>query len=398
MNTIINILKRTLTSFAVIGMVLSCTELMAQSPVTEKDGWASLGKCSEHSPNYMLVHSSLGNGGCIVSKNGVFRVMLTLNERFVIIISNAPGTEGATDDYVNYWFSGYGYPAQRPNTSSLEMQGDGNLVLYNNAISKGGVSRWSSGTDGTHADHVVITNRGQLVLQRGGVSWDKGHNPTLNPDGRYKRQWAEVNFKEKYVKGIAGTITSSAGLHILDYDIDNITITTEPADLSHSATAPYSAHNCGKGAINPLRISQTLGADVEESESWGSSKTTGRSTEIGVEIGVEAGVEIMKTSISQIIKETLKTSKIKTHVKSKTWSEHFNFNLTAEVPPGYYQSFLLQVDRTTTTVPFKALELIKAKGGKGPYISRNEIQSTFTNERGHNATGIAGDLIKCRDT
>ncbi|MCH2450392.1 MAG: hypothetical protein MK198_09635 [Gracilimonas sp.] len=394
METIINILKRTLTACAVIALALPGTTLMAQSSVTEKDGWASLGRCSERSPNYMLVHSSLGNGSCIVSKNGLFHVMLTLNQRFTIIISNAPGKGGATP-YVNYWYSGHGYATQNPNATSLEMQGDGNLVLYNKAIKDGGVSRWSSGTYGTHADHVVITNGGELVLQSG-VSWDKGPNPTLNTAGRYKHQWAEVN-RNKLVKGIGGVPISTAGLHIVDYEIDKITTTTTAADLSHSSTAYYSAHNCGKGVNRPLKISQTLGADVEESQSWGSSRTSGQSTEIGVEVGVEAGIEIMKTSVSESVKNTLSSSQTRTYDKSETRSRHFSFNLEAEVDPGYYQSFLLQVNRTTTSVPFKALEIIKP-AGHGPYISRNEIKSTFTNTKGRSAQGIAGDLIECRDT
>ena len=397
MNTLINKpkLKRNFTAFAVTALMLPFTTLMAQSPVTEENNWAVIGKCSERSPNYMLVHSSLGDGSCIISKNGLFYVMLTLNERFAIIMSNAPGKGGATAA-VSYWYSGRGYATQNPNTSSLEMQGDGNFVLYNEAIAKGGVARWSSGTDGTHADHVVITNGGQLVLQRG-VSWDKGYNPALNPDGRYNRQWAEVN-RNKLIKGIGGIHISSAGLHIFDYDIDNITTTTTAEDLRNSHTAHSSGFNCGKGVQNPLIISQELTTNITETQNWGTSRTTGQSTEIEVEIGVEAGIEIMKTSFSESVKSILSSSKTETYEKPVARSVEKKSSINnVEIPPGYYQSFLLQVNRTTTTVPFKALEVIKP-AGHGSYLSRNEIEGTFTNSEGTSSKAVAGDLMKCRDT
>jgi hypothetical protein len=117
-----------------------------------------------------------------------------------------------------------------------------------------------------------------------------------------------------------------------------------------------------------------------------------------VEIGVEAGIEIMKTSFSESVKSILSSSKTETYEKSVARSVEKKSSINnVEIPPGYYQSCLLQVNRTTTTVPFKALEVIKP-AGHGSYLSRNEIEGTFTNSEGTSSKAVAGDLMKCRDT
>lgn len=198
------------------------------------------------------------------------------------------------------------------------------------------------------------------------------------------------------VKRIGGIHTPTVGLHVLNYDIDNIITTTEPADLSHSSTAHYVGHNCGKGVKNPITITQTLAADITESQSWGFSTTKGQSTEIGVEVGAEASTGIMKASVSSSIKTTLSSSQTKTYESSETRSKHYGFELQASVDPGYYQSFMLQVNRATTVVPYVALEVVKPTG-YGPYISRTKVKSTFTNSMGRSAQAQAGDLIKCKD-
>lgn len=140
MNTMINILKlkRIFIAFAVIALVLPGTTLMAQSPVTEKNDWATITGCNENSPNYMLKHTSMGVGSCIVSKNGVYYVFVREYQSFGIVMSNAPGKGGATPA-VTYWNSGDRNPTS-PHTS-LEMQGDGNLVVYDKAIDNGGTSK-----------------------------------------------------------------------------------------------------------------------------------------------------------------------------------------------------------------------------------------------------------------
>ncbi len=59
----------------------------------------------------------------------------------------------------------------------LWMQGDGNLVLYNNAT---GRVEWASWTQGNYGLHVVMQTDGNLVMydEEGYVYWESGTNPT----------------------------------------------------------------------------------------------------------------------------------------------------------------------------------------------------------------------------
>jgi hypothetical protein len=47
------------------------------------------------------------------------------------------------------------------NDAFLQMQNDGNLVLYNKDATK---ALWSSGTDGNNGAFAYLNNKGQLVI------------------------------------------------------------------------------------------------------------------------------------------------------------------------------------------------------------------------------------------
>ena len=106
---------------------------------------------------YLIPGQFLLEGDYMVASNGIFYAILQGDGNFVVYPGTGPdGRQGGA-----LWYSG---PHARPagTTFSLDMQPDGNLVMYTNP---GNVGVWSSGTSGTN--YALMQQNGEFVIYAG---------------------------------------------------------------------------------------------------------------------------------------------------------------------------------------------------------------------------------------
>ena len=387
-------------------MLLSAGLLVAgttfASPVKEGADWTSINECSVDSPNYMLARTSMVMTGCLISKNGVYAVLVRELQSFSVQIRNAPGALATNDKgqefqipagatrAVTYWNSGDKSP-NSPNTT-LDLNDSGTLAVYNRGIAAGGSAQWTSGTGGSGADILIIADWGELVLQRG-YNWSAGNNPDLNKGGHYKKRFVDVD-RNKFVKGFGGVHTPTVGMYIFDYDTDRITRTTTQNNFENAQSAHASVLNCGADKQTNLTGSQTLGGSITETRSFSSASSSTATTGIEVKVGIEAGAEILKTSVETSVKRELSNTSTTERSSSTSREKHFSVVMNFDVPPGHRQTAFMTANEVTTDIPYTAAAIVQP-AGYGRYITRNVHNDVYTNKSGREATLAAGQLIVC---
>ncbi|MFT7186498.1 MAG: hypothetical protein ACI84K_001901, partial [Pseudohongiellaceae bacterium] len=146
-----------------------------------------------HAADTLQVSQQLSQGQNLESSNGAYRFNFQSDGNLVIREQSSGSA---------LWSS----KTNGQNGTSLNMQSDGNLVLYTSS----GSAVWSSGTSGTGATRFVIQGDGNAVLQTSsGLSvWE-----IANVDGSGGDNAGEGTITRQVWTGVSGTgLTALTGL------------------------------------------------------------------------------------------------------------------------------------------------------------------------------------------